>query len=197
MLNNLNNYVITDEELLVILNRELEIIQEYCQEETPENIPPILKVIDSENRLQFISLDTEEDFNKAAKRRQILFQIGAAFYREWGQTVFPIILILTSEAWMKSFDANAIPDKVRAPSDYPDAIDAIVIQAITLAKSSQEETESNPRAGLAVLEIKTRQPYIHAEKLLEPQIMPATMETTDLLNHFFIGWFQESKSETN
>lgn len=197
MFENLKDSIVSDEELLFMIGYERDIIKSYCEDEKPQNIPPIIKVLDSENRLQFIPLDGGRDFNRSTERRQIMVEIGAAFYREWGRDVFPSILMMTSEAWMKSFDVKEVPDKVRAPSDYPDAIDAIVVQAITLTKSSAEEAEAKPRAGLAVLEIKSREPYLTLEELVEPNLMPATRETTDLLNHFFMGWVKQGAIENN
>lgn len=197
MFENIKDSIVTDEELLFIIGYERDIIKSYCEEEKPQNIPPIIKVLNSEKRLQFIPFDGERDFNRSTERRSILMDMGAAFYKEWGQDVFPSILIMISEAWMKSFDAKDVPDKVRAPSDYPDAIDSIVVQAITLTKSSLEETEAKPRGGLSVLEIKSRDPYLILEELVEPNLMPATRETTDLLNHFFMGWAKQGAIENN
>lgn len=197
MLEDIEDSVVTDADFLEIIKNEVEFIKTFCLDEKAENISPMLKVWDSKKQLQLVPLTQWEDFNKSVGRRQILVEVGAYFYKEWGSDVFPAIVMLTSEAWMKSFDPKSMPDKIRMPSDYPDAIDSVVVQAITLAKSSILESEPNPRAGMAVLEIKARKPYIHLEELVEPNISAANRESTDLLNHFFMGWLQAGIIDRN
>lgn len=197
MLENIKDAVVTDSDFLSLIHSELDTIQNFFREEKPENMPPILQVLDTNKTQQIIPIDDESDFNNSKERRQVLKRFGSEFYQDWGYPIFPAIVMLISEAWMKSFDSKSIPNKMRMPSDYPDAIDAIVIQAITITKSSIEENEPKPRVCLAVLEIKEREPHIVLEELLEPRVMPASANSTDLLNHFYLGWMQQNQIEQN
>lgn len=197
MLENIKDAVVTDLDFLSLINSELDTIQNFFQKEKLENMPPILHVLDTNKTHQVIPLNDEVDFNNSTERRQVLKRFGSEFYADWGYPVFPAVVMLTSEAWIKSFDSTSIPDKMRTPSDYPDAIDAIVIQAITLTKPSTVEDEPEPRVCLAVLEIKQREPHILLEELVEPTVMPASTNTTDLLNHFYLGWMQQNQIEQN
>ena len=197
MLENIKDSVVTDSDFLCLIHSELDTIQNFFREEKLENISPILQVLDTNKTHQFMPLDDEVDFNNSTERRQVLMNFGSEFYEHWGYPVFPAVVMLTSEAWIKSFDSTSVPDKIRTPSDYPDAIDAIVIQAITLTKSSIAEDEPEPRICLAVLEIKQREPHILLEELIKPRIMPASSNSTDLLNHFYLGWMQQNKIEQN
>lgn len=197
MLENIENSVVTNKDLIEIIETEIEFIKSFCMDEKPNNIAPVLKVWDSKKQLQLIPLTQWKDFNKSSGRRQIMVEVGACFYKEWGRDVFPAVVLLTSEAWMKSFDPKSIPDKMRMPSDYPDAIDSVVVQAITLTKSSILETEAKPRAAMSVLEIKCRKPYIQLQQLVEPNITLANRDSTDLLNHFFMGWVKAGMVERN
>ncbi|MGK7925320.1 MAG: hypothetical protein AB4290_08750 [Spirulina sp.] len=197
MLENLDRDTISDDELIATIEQELKIIQGFCEEEKIDHFPPTLQVLDSEGRWQFIEVPNEPDFNSSVQRRQILVELGSIFYQAWGREICPMIVMLSSEAWMKSFDRNSQPNPYRAPSDYPDAIDSIVVQSITLTKAEIDAEDNKPRACLAVLEIKQRQPYIQTEILVEPTITPAGRDNTDLLNHFYLGWMQQSLSEGN
>lgn len=197
MLENLDRDTISNDELIATIEQELKIIQGFCQEENVEHFPPTLQVLDSEGRWQFLEIPNEPDFNNSANRRQILVELGSVFYQAWGRDICPMIVMLSSEAWMKSFSGNTQPNPYRAPSDYPDAIDSIVVQSITLTKSEIDAEDNKPRACLAVLEIKQRQPYIQAEILVEPTVTPAGRDSTDLLNHFYLGWMRQSLSEEN
>ena len=197
MLEEIANSVVTDKDLLEIIQFEVDFIKSFCVDEKPHNISPILKVWDSKKQLQLVPLTQWKEFNKSGVRRQIMVEVGAYFYKQWGRDVFPAIVLLTSEAWMKSFDAKSMPDKIRMPSDYPDAIDSIVVQAITLTKSSILETEPKPRVAMSILEIKQRKPYIQVKELVEPNITAANRDSTDLLNHFFMGWVKAGMAERN
>lgn len=197
MLEHIDQDVITDQDLLAIAHSEIDLIQTFCEQEKISSFAPSLKIIDSEGRLQILEIPDELDFNHSVKRRQILLKLGQLFYQTWEAEVCPMVVILTSEAWMKSFQSETKPNPYRTPSDYPDAIDAIVIQSITFSKDSLSAAEHSPRACLGVLEIKQRQPYLQTEILVEPIITPATPESTDLLNHFYRGWFQQSMSQNN
>ncbi len=197
MLENIKDSIVTDSDFLSLISSELDTIQNFVREEKLQNIPPILQVLDTNKTHQIIPLDEDVDFNNSSERRQVLKRFGGAFYEHWGYPVFPAVVMLTSEAWIKSFDSKSVPDKVRKPSDYPDAIDAIVIQAITLTKPSTVEDEPEPRVCVAVLEIKQREPEIVLEELIEPSIMPVSGNKTDLLNHFYLGWMQQNKIEQN
>ncbi|MBP0021931.1 MAG: hypothetical protein J7647_30790 [Cyanobacteria bacterium SBLK] len=197
MLENLDRDTISNDELIATIEQELKIIQGFCQEEKVEHFPPTLQVLDSEGRWQFLEIPNEPDFNNSVNRRQILVELGSVFYQAWGRDICPMIVMLSSEAWMKSFDSTSQPNPYRTPSDYPDAIDSIVVQSITLTKSAIEAEDNKPRACLAVLEIKQRQPYIQAKILVEPTITLAGRDSTDLLNHFYLGWMQQNLSEEN
>ncbi|MEA5470423.1 hypothetical protein [Spirulina sp. 06S082] len=197
MLDNLDRDTISDDELIATIEQELKIIQGFCEEESIENFPPTLQVLDSEGRWQFLEIPNEPDFNHSVQRRQVLVALGGVFYQAWGREIYPMIVMLSSEAWMKSFDSGSKPNPYRSPSDYPDAIDSIVVQSITLTKTEINAEDNQPRACLAVLEIKQRQPYIKTEILVEPTITPAGRDRTDLLNHFYLGWIQQSLAEEN
>lgn len=197
MLENLEDGIVTNDDLLFLVKEELEMIQGFCIKHKPKVIPPMLQVLDSTRQKQVIPLHEEKNFGKSQGRRQALMRIGAAFYQEYGYEVFPVVAILTSETWLKGFERDAVPEKLRQPSDYPDAIDSIMVQGMTVVKSSILETQPNPRAAMGVLEIKQRKPYIKAEHLLDASLMDVTYNTTDLLNHFFIGWMQRSSLDSN
>ena len=197
MLENIGQSVVTDSDFLQVIQEELNTIQAFCRDHHPHNMPPILKVFDSTQKIQVMPILEGEKFNRAVHRREILTRIGSAFYDQNGADNFPAIVMLISEAWMKSFAADALPDKMRAPSDYPDAVDAIVVQAVTLTKPTILTTQPQPRAGLAVLEIKQRRPYLIVESLVDANIVPANQETNDLLNYFFRGWFLQSQRDRN
>jgi hypothetical protein len=197
MLENIGQSVVADSDFLQVIQEELNTIHTFCRDHHPHNMPPILKVFDSQQKIQVMPILEGEKFNRAVHRREILTKIGSAFYTQNGAENFPAIVMLISEAWMKSFSADALPDKMRAPSDYPDAVDAIVVQAVTLTKPSILTTQPQPRAGLAVLEIKQRRPYLIVDSLVEASIVPANRDTTDLLNYFFRGWFLQSQRDLN
>lgn len=197
-LERIKELIVTDEDLLFVINTELELIQDFCTQEKLQNLAPILKIIDSNSTMQLAPLMEGESFNKSTERRRILQEIGAHFRSHWGREVFPAIVMLTSEAWLKAFEQEKPPQEYhRAPSDYPDAIDTIVVQAITLVKSSPEDEEGKPRAGMGVLEIKNREPYIHTKSYIDPRVFPVSPNNTDLLNHFFLGWFKQGLTEQN
>ncbi|MGB3513588.1 MAG: hypothetical protein WBA93_31155 [Microcoleaceae cyanobacterium] len=197
MLENIKDSVVTDSDFLSLISSEIDTIQNFFREEKLENMPPILQILDTNKSHQILPIGENADFNNSTERRQVLKRFGSEFYANWGYPVFPAVVMLTSEAWIKSFDSTSVPDKVRQPSDYPDAIDTIVIQAITLTKPSKEEDEAEPRVCLGVLKIKQREPHILLEELVEPSIMPASSNTTDLLNHFYLGWMQQHQIEQN
>lgn len=100
-------------------------------------------------------LSLERDFNRSSGRRQILINVGAEFHRQ-GRQVLPAAVIPISEAWVKAFSRAEVSSVNRAPGDYPDSIECVVVQALTLTKSSAIEKEANPRSGFAALEIKRR-----------------------------------------
>ncbi len=195
MLENVNDLIVTDAELISLIRSELDLLKGFCEDEKPSNIPPILKIWDSTKKLQIFPLSLDREFNRSSGRRQILINLGAEFYRHWGQEVFPAAVMLLSEAWVKAFSRAEVSSVNRAPSDYPDAIECVVVQALTLTKSSTIEKEANPRTGLAALEIKRREPYLQVWDWVAPTIMPTGRETTDLLNHFYMGWAQEDMRE--
>lgn len=185
------DFVITDAQLLDFVKEEIEFVESFCIDCQPRAIPPTLKILDSQKRLHLIELEVGKNFHRSAKRREILVKAGEEFYREWGEEIFPEIVMLTSEAWIKAFHQNAVPDKIRQPSDYPDAIDAIAAQAITLGRPSILANGSDARACMAALKIERRKPYIQVTQFTEPTLYKAGRETTDLINHFFIGWAYE------
>ena len=197
MYENMKNAVVTDKELLALTQDEINIIKQYCEDEKPITVPPVLKIFDSQHQLQLVPLGQWKEFNKSAKRLQIMAQVGAEVYRECGWDPFPAVILLTTETWLKAFDPNAVPDKVRMPSDYPDAVDSIMMQSLTLAKASLLEKEPKPRSSMAILEIKHRKPYMLVEVMVEPTLCEAGPGTTELLNQFYRGWFQESMKEQN
>lgn len=197
MYENLKNAVVTDKELLALTQDELNIVKQYCENDKPKTVPPLLKIFDSHHQLQLVPLGQWEEFGKSAKRRQIMTEVGAEIYREWGWDPFPAVILLTTETWLKTFDPDSVPEKMRMPSDYPDAIDSIMVQTLTLAKASLLEKEPKPRSSMAIFEIKRRKPYILLEQMVEPTLCEAGPGMTELLNHFYLGWFQESMRDQN
>lgn len=134
MLENINHWTVTDAELLSLIRSELDLLKSFCQDEQPNNIPPILKVWDSTKSLQMFPLSLDREFNRSSGRRQILINVGAEFHRHWGREVFPAAIILISEAWVKSFSRAEHSSVNRAPSDYPDSIECVVVQSLTLSQ---------------------------------------------------------------
>lgn len=194
------NLVFTNEELLALVQRELEIVQGFCLEEKRSFIPAFLQILDSTYYPHIIPLYNEKNFNKARERQGILLKTGNHFYHHWGNLVFPMVATLTSEAWMKAFHPDTIPhpDKVRMPSDYPDAVDSLVVQCVTLAKEAPGDEKGSPRAALGILEIKRRKPFMQFEMLVEPTLVPAkSKDATDLVNYFYLGWMQASMKDHN
>lgn len=197
MYENMKNAVVTDKELLALTQDEINLVKHYCENEKPRNIPPLLKIFDSQHQLQLVPLGEWKGFNKSAKRQQIMARIGAEIYREWGWDPFPAVILLTTETWLKAFDPKSVRDKVRMPSDYPDAVDSIMVQSLTLSKASILEKEPTPRSSMAIFEIKRRKPYMLVEVMVEPTLCEAGPGSTELLNQFYLGWFQESMREQN
>lgn len=197
MSQSINDFVLTDKQLMEFVKVELDFIKNYCADCKPTAFPPILKVLDSRQKLHLISLDVDENFHRSTKRRQVLEEAGTKFYKKYGKNLFPAIVMLSSEAWLKAFNANNMPENIRQPSDYPDAVEVVVVQAITFANTSILESDCPPRASMGTLKIEARNPYLKLSEMSEPNLYPAGPETTDLLDRFFIGWFQEDVRTRN
>lgn len=59
MLENINNWTVTDAELLSLIRSDLDLLKGFCQDEQPNNIPPIFKVRYLTKKLQMFPLSPD------------------------------------------------------------------------------------------------------------------------------------------